>query len=416
MPFYDSLDIANRALFHLGVRSIKSITEDSQAAELLASLYDTERPAELRRNAWRFSIRRAVLRAINPTTGLIDPVLWNALTTYMPGSIVKDANGDLWTSTLAGNLNNAPGSTTVWDEYFGPMTADVYDSTATYSTGELVYKASGNPGGFVVYRSLKDSNTDVPDTATAWAVGTVYTTDQVVTYLGVNYRSLIPYNVGIIPVTPVALWSISTTYAAAAKATGSDGFVYTSVAGSNVGNNPVTDAGVHWTNTTLANAWSNSPTLFGAATGWLALFCGLTDIVLQYPINSGGNLFRLPCGYLRQAPADPKAGSYAILGAPSGLHYDDFVFEGNYFTSSQSLILFRFAADIRVVATMDTLFCEGLAARMALGACETLTQSTGKLQNAGAMYKTFMGEARIVNGIETGPTEPPEDDYLVVRL
>jgi hypothetical protein len=31
-------------------------------------------------------------------------------------------------------------------------------------------------------------------------------------------------------------------------------------------------------------------------------------------------------------------------------------------------------------------------------------------------YKVFMGEARIVGGIEQGSVELPEDDYISVRL
>jgi hypothetical protein len=48
--------------------------------------------------------------------------------------------------------------------------------------------------------------------------------------------------------------------------------------------------------------------------------------------------------------------------------------------------------------------------------CEPLTQSSAKLGTIAKMYDTFMTEARIVNGIETGAEEPPEDDYVTCRL
>ncbi len=65
---------------------------------------------------------------------------------------------------------------------------------------------------------------------------------------------------------------------------------------------------------------------------------------------------------------------------------------------------------------MDDMFCEGLAARMALETCEQITQSNEKKKDAAAVYKYFMTEARLVNAIEAGSVETPEDDYLTCRL
>jgi hypothetical protein len=44
-----------------------------------------------------------------------------------------------------------------------------------------------------------------------------------------------------------------------------------------------------------------------------------------------------------------------------------------------------------------------------------LTQSTAKLQTITQHYKEAITQARLVNGIETGATEPAMDDYLAVR-
>jgi hypothetical protein len=55
---------------------------------------------------------------------------------------------------------------------------------------------------------------------------------------------------------------------------------------------------------------------------------------------------------------------------------------------------------------MDPMFCEGLGARIGLEICEPLTQSDSKLSTISQIYKTFMGEARAINGIEQGPVEP----------
>ena len=80
------------------------------------------------------------------------------------------------------------------------------------------------------------------------------------------------------------------------------------------------------------------------------------------------------------------------------------------------MIIHRFVADVHDVRRMDAMFCEGLACRIAMGVCETLTQSVSKLGAISTLYKQFMTEARIVNGIETGSEEPPEDDYIACRV
>ncbi|MDE2233822.1 MAG: hypothetical protein KGJ90_07015, partial [Patescibacteria group bacterium] len=101
---------------------------------------------------------------------------------------------------------------------------------------------------------------------------------------------------------------------------------------------------------------------------------------------------------------------------PTGLLYNDFTFENNFLISmTGNPIVFRFVADVSDTTLFDSMFVEGLAARIAMEVAEPLTQSGAKLQAIAAEYKLFMTEGRIVNGIETGPTEPPEDDYLSVR-
>ncbi len=64
---------------------------------------------------------------------------------------------------------------------------------------------------------------------------------------------------------------------------------------------------------------------------------------------------------------------------------------------------------------MDPMFCEGLSCRIAIEVCEPLTQSTSKLAGITAEYKQFMGDARQVNGIEVGPVEPTEDEFITCR-
>ena len=131
------------------------------------------------------------------------------------------------------------------------------------------------------------------------------------------------------------------------------------------------------------------------------------------------NAFRLPAGFLREAPQAPKMGAVSYLGAPGGLQYTDWEFEGNYLISgTTSTIMFRFVADVQDVTAMDDMFCEGLAARIALETGPTLRPSTFNDARDGITrrYKEIMGEAREINAIELGAEEPPVDDWISCRV
>jgi len=127
-------------------------------------------------------------------------------------------------------------------------------------------------------------------------------------------------------------------------------------------------------------------------------------------------VFHLPSGFLRRAPQDPRAGAVSYLGAPSGLPYDDWELENDLIKTAESgPIMLRFVTDMVDVTRMHAMFCEGLAARLALEVCEALTQSATKLGVIAKQYSTFMSEARLVNAIEIGADEPPEDDWVTCR-
>jgi hypothetical protein len=423
MPYSDRLDIANRVCQHLGVQQINSLTEDSVQNQEISFAYDKVRRAELRRNVWRFATRRTVMRPVSPTMMLLSAAAWQSGALYLPGSIVSDANGLLWISAAPENTGNVPGASGAWEQFFGPLTVDAFSASTSYWAGELVYVPLGNPGSYVVFMSLISGNTDVPNTATAWDATVQYGMDATVTRGGSQWRSLIAVNKGITPAEGPAAWNISVIYASAATATGSDGYIYSSTSNGNVGHDPVTDAGVHWTNTGIAKAWSALPALYPSSINWLPIYASLTPLTFLYPIGSGpstqsttSNVFRLPANFLREAPQDPKAGASSALGAPGTLNYEDWEYEGNFLVSqTDSPIVYRFVADVVTVPNFDDMFCEGLAARIAMETCERITNSTAKLAAATQAYAKTMGEARDVNGIETGSVQPPTDDYIACR-
>lgn len=380
MSLLTATDIANRALQRVGAERIAAgllATEDSKNASEIRACYDILRRSELRRNIWRFAIRTTALRALNDYSKLVTFGTWAVGTTYAINDVVTGSDGQVYSSRAASNLAHDPTtSLTYWTLYFGPLVASEYVTT----------------------------------------------------------------------------WGATPTFALGDHTVGSDGSVYTSLAAGNINHNPVGDGNVHWSLATTVDAddeteetddsfYAGEIVYIGNKV-YLSLHSGNEDVPPSskwrtlttaptvslfnfiYPIGSGPstnqstrNVFRLPGGYLREAPQDPKAGSTAWLGAPSGLAYDDWNFEGDFLTSScPTVILFRFAADVSDPALFDPMFVEGFGSRIALEICEPLTQSTTKLQAIASEYKQFMGDARMTNGIETGPTEPPTDDYIACRL
>jgi hypothetical protein len=66
--YQTSVDIANRALQHVGGKRIVTLADDSVNASAVSFCYDKLREAELRRNVWVFSIRKAALRPVDTNT------------------------------------------------------------------------------------------------------------------------------------------------------------------------------------------------------------------------------------------------------------------------------------------------------------------------------------------------------------
>ncbi len=442
MPgFLTPVDIANRALQHCGVE-LMSLTdgfaEESDRAAQTGFVYDKLRRAELRRNTWRFAIKYAVIRPMvrpgdvdassNPLkpTMLMSPTLWASTTTYFIGSVVMDEMGYFWVSTAPDNLNNQPSTSTYWDSYYGAVAVQPYDTTGqtVYFAGDVVYVTTGD-GVFTTYLSRQNNNSSVPGTVDAFSSTAVYMKDSLVSSSSVTYQSLFDVNIGNTPSAANApsIWDATTTYAAAALVRGSDGYVYTSTSAGNYGNDPITD-GVNWTLGILA-AWAvgSDITRTSSADEWMVLGVVLAQPPLNGPVGVGPNVsghqrtvYRLPANFLRLAPQDPKAGSSSFLGAPSASAYLDWDLAGQYLvTRSITPIVLRFVADVTNVREMDDMFCEGLGARIGHAVAPKLTQSVSKQTDIAKSYDVFMSEARLVNGIETGPTEPPEDDYISCR-
>lgn len=320
------------------------------------------------------------------------PSPWNSTTTYSQGMVVQDSAGYFWMSNISNNAGNQPGVYGFWS------------STPTYTENALVIGSDN-----YLYQSLIASNNNINPS------GNAHPTD----WLQLGYPGSWP------------MWNTNTTYAKGAIVAGSDGNLYQSCQGSNTGNQPV--GSTYNPNTPSTNWWSGIrlpvPWIanFGTSTAnsaWLSLDAGVTPLNVAYPLGTGPsiqtmnkNLFKLPAGYLRKAPQDPKQGDVSFLGAPTRRMPEDWEINGEYIVSSSPFpIIFRFVADVTNVAKMDDMFCEGLGARIGFEICERVTQSSVKKADCAKAYSQFMGEARIVNAIEQGTEQPPEDDFITCRI
>ena len=229
MPeFVLPVDIANRALQRVGSGMISTtlgFSENSKRAIQVSACYGKLRRAELRRNIWTFATRRTALRALDTNTLMLAPSLWSSVVTYFVGSIITDANGTYWQSVIPNNLNNQPGQIfTAWVPYFGPLNVSIYDSSANYFSGELVYTAAGD-GSYNVFASLANGNVLHPALPNQWGVDTTYFRDNVV--------------------QEFPAWSSGTTYSAGQGILYTDGNVYASLVGSNTNHIPPS-SGSYW--------------------------------------------------------------------------------------------------------------------------------------------------------------------------
>lgn len=244
------------------------------------------------------------------------------------------------------------------------------------------------------------------DEASSYAINDIITAND-----GQVYQSLAVTNIGFDPLTRPDKWTLyfgsmvaqehDTTIAYWA---GELVYVASAVYRSKISANEDTPPSTNW------QTFTDAPTL--------------SDANFVYPIGTGPisqantkNAFQLPNGFLRMAAQDPKNGATSPLGAPTGVPYKDWLFESNYLLSQDTgPILLRFAADIADTRQFDPMFVEGLASRIAFEVCEPLTQSSTKLSDIGNEYQKFMTEARLVNGIEVGSTQPPIDDFISCRI
>lgn len=249
-------------------------------------------------------------------------------------------------------------------------------------------------------------------TPPAFSAGSTYGAGRIVTYGGEWWQSKVAANFGNTPDAgdywrrysgpdTALAWDSGTTYSAG-EIVSNTGDFYLS----------------------LINGNSSATTVLAS---WLS--CAGTSIVLSilYPLGAGPsvdtntrNIYRLPRGFLRTAPTDPKADAYPTLGMPSGAARDDWVIENGYIVTAQSTaLLIRFVANLIDVSDWDALFCEMLAAKIADELGPTLIEDEKLmsilLSNAQRHYRAMRRRAIGTNMIEIGPIARYIDDLIAVR-
>ena len=94
-----------------------------------------------------------------------------------------------------------------------------------------------------------------------------------------------------------------------------------------------------------------------------------------------------------------------------------FAYEGGrILTDLPAPLSVRYVKRVTNAGLYDPLFCEALAARMAMEMADELTDSPSKAQLAGAMYKDALRQAVRVDAIERGSESAPDASWMTGRL
>lgn len=448
MAYQAAIDICNRALQGCGRVFMASMLDPSPQGRACNFAYDKLRDAELRRNLWRFALRRQVVRPVDASTLIWTPPAWAATTTYPAYSVVSytptnlntaefGANpvGYYWINdgAVTGNANNAtPDVSTFWHRYFGPITLEPY-----ISQGSTAAAAPASP---------------TLGTSVAGALGQQSIFARI-TYVTGNGETL-PSSEATVTVPANSVFTCPSP-AAQAGATGWNIYASSSTDTETLQNTNPINIGTGFTEPTtglvvgrgvptvaIPSYFTGELTLQGTTvymslitgnqdvpptSAWLAQGGTTAPLNIVYPIGTGPlrqvgslNVYRLPYGFLRLAPEDPTGAMFPWLGVPWGAMPKDWKIEGDYIVSGMTgPVMVRFVADVIDVYTMDPMFCEGLAARLCAEIVPVVVEEKdliARQTEANRKYRQLMFEARMANSVLIGPTDEQTDSYIYVRL
>lgn len=88
---------------------------------------------------------------------------------------------------------------------------------------------------------------------------------------------------------------------------------------------------------------------------------------------------------------------------------------GHVLTNIEAPLKIRYVKRVTNPGLFDPMFAEALACKLAMEACETLTQSETKFSRMAEMYKASMIDAQRQDAIENPPDELPQGSWLDAR-
>lgn len=124
------------------------------------------------------------------------------------------------------------------------------------------------------------------------------------------------------------------------------------------------------------------------------------------PVFGKARYFQLPSDFLRLLAPDPE----------QNYNSHDWQIEGRLIATNDSAPLnVRYVKNVTDPNTMDVLFREALASRIAYELCEEITQSNTKKEAAMKDYDSAIAKAKKTNAIERVAAQPPEDTWVTIR-
>lgn len=126
--------------------------------------------------------------------------------------------------------------------------------------------------------------------------------------------------------------------------------------------------------------------------------------------------FQLPADFLRLVQVND---TFAVPAMTDYRDQDDSAYqiEGNQIlTIFNAPLKIRYVQDVTDPGKFDALFVEAIASKLAYEACEEITQSLSKRQQAVEDYKQAMRDATLAGAIERAPQGFPDDSWMLIRL
>ena len=139
--------------------------------------------------------------------------------------------------------------------------------------------------------------------------------------------------------------------------------------------------------------------------------------VLADPPNWGFNFqYQLPEDCLRVIQVSDLFAGISLDDYRNGDRSSYAIEQHRIATDDGPPLKIRYIRDVTDAGQFDAVFCQALAARLAMELCEEITQSNTKMQWLQGVYKSVMMEAIRVDAIERPPNPLPDSEWVLGRL